>query len=422
MLRWWLTSMHLMVLISPLPAQVHTLTLTQCYDLARENYPLTQQLDLIRKSEIYTLDNIARGLWPQVSLIAQATYQSDVTQVPISVPGMEIPVISKDQYRLYAEASHTLYDGGVNKQQQRVQESQSRSEQQQTEVELYTLHHRVQQLFFSILLLDEQATQLEYVQQDIESGLDKIRAAITYGTALRSHESVLHAERLKVLQRQIEITSARKAFQTMLATMTGIPPGDSIILIRPEAVITTPDIRRPELAWFERQQQRVDAQAALLDIRNRPKISLFVQGGIGRPGLNMLDNEFKGYFMGGIRAAWPLSGLYTLENDRGLLALQRVQIQAQRQTFLLNTRLQEQQQEAEIEKWELLLDTDKEIIALCAEIKQTTLTQMELGVATSHDYLREVNAEDQARQQQLLHEIQLLMSRHHLQYLTGQTP
>ncbi|NUO00355.1 MAG: TolC family protein [Saprospiraceae bacterium] len=395
------------------------LTLEDCYGLARQNYPLIKQRDLIAKSKDYAIDNLAKGRLPQISFSGQATYQSDVTQIPIQLPGLDFPTPGKDQYKLYAEVSQNLYDGGLIREQQQAQEARTAVEGQQLEVELYKLKERVNQLFFGILLLDAQLEQTTLLKKDIRLGLSKTEAAIKNGVALRSSLDLLKAESLKADQRVVELTATRQAYSGMLALLVAQNPDEPLALLPPPAVAVSEAINRPELKLFDAQNQSLVLQHNLLAARNRPKVSLFLQTGFGRPALNVLSNDFEPYFIGGLRVQYPLSFRYTLKNDKALIDLSRAQVNLQQETFLFNTRIALRQQNAEIAKLEALLRADEEIIALRSGIKNTTSVQLENGVVNANDYLREVNAEDYARQNKLLHEIQLLMAQYNHQTTSG---
>ncbi len=410
----------LLLLTASLHAQSpEPLTLEDCYALARQNYPLIRQQDLIAKSKDYAIDNLAKGRLPQISFAGTASYQSDVTQIPLQLPGLDIPKPGKDQYKLYADVSQTLYDGGLIKQQQLAQEARSEVEAQQLEVELYKLKDRVNQLYFGILMIDAQLEQVGLLQKDIQLGLNKAEAAIKNGVALRSSQDVLKAELLKAGQRTTELTASRQAYAGMLALLINRDPDADLVLEMPKRIEVTETINRPELALFETQNRSIALQHNLLTARNRPKVSLFLQGGFGRPALNFLSNDFEPYYIGGIRMQYSLSNLYTRKNDGAMIELNRGQIALQKETFLFNTRLSLRQQSAEVNKLETLLRADEEIIALRLGIKNTTSVQLENGVVNTNDYLREVNAEDQARQGKILHEIQLLMAQYLHQTTAG---
>ncbi|MCF2502554.1 TolC family protein [Dyadobacter sp. CY107] len=403
-------------------AQDHVLTINDSYVLARRNYPLIKQFELIRKTEDFSVENAAKGYLPQVSVLGQATYQSAVTEfkLPIAIPGAEFPSISKDQYKVYAEVNQTIYDGGAVRTQIESQKQNAIVEAQRVEVEVYKLNERVNQLFFGVLMLDEQLKQNELLKKDIDLGIRKIKAFIDNGTAFKSNGNTLKAELLKTQQRAIELASNRKAYLDMLGLLIGQDLAESTVLAKPEKLSLTGEISRPELRLFDYQRQNLDIQDQLLKVKNRPKLNFFFQGGYGRPALNILNNGFDPYYMTGVRLNWSLSGLYTAKNDRALIANNRESIQVQQALFLYNTNLSLKQQNADLIKLQKLLESDDEIIALRESVKTTAAAQLENGVINTNDYLREVNAEDQARLNRILHEIQLLMSNYNVRTTRGQ--
>jgi outer membrane protein TolC len=408
----------LIMFTSMVDAQVNSITLDSCYVLAKKNYPLVKQHELIAKSNEYTLGNIAKGYLPQLDINGQATYQSDVTQFPKSIPG--IKTLSKDQYKIYAEANQVIYDGGVLKQQKKLQEANAIVDGQQLEVELYKLKDRINQLYFGILLIDEQLKQIVLTRRDIQLGLDKTNAQISNGTALQSNADILKAQLLKTDQQTIELNSNRKAFTDMLGLFVNRPLDENTIFIKPENITSSGEISRPELLMYDERNKIFDVQNNLLTAKNTPKISFFVQGGYGRPAFNILSNNFDPFYIGGLRFIFPLSGFYTIKNERNLISINKQNIDVQRNTFLFNTQLAIKQQSASITKLQAFLKTDNEIISLRTNVKKAALAQLENGVLNSSDYLREVNAEDAARQDKILHEIQLLMAQYNERNITGE--
>ncbi|SKB49352.1 Outer membrane protein TolC [Dyadobacter psychrophilus] len=403
-------------------AQDKVLTINDSYMLARKNYPLIKQYELIRKTENFSVENAAKGYLPQISVLGQATYQSAVTEfkLPIAIPGAEFPSISKDQYKVYAEVSQTIYDGGAVRTQIESHKQNAIMETLKVEVEIYKLNERVNQIFFGILMLDEQLKQNALLKKDIELGVKKIQAFIDNGTAFKSNGNTLKAELLKTEQRATELASNRKAYLDMLGLLIGQDLAGSTVLAKPETVSLEGDMSRPELRLFDYQRQNLDIQDKLLKVKNRPKLNFFFQGGYGRPALNILNNGFDPYYITGIRLNWSLSGLYTAKNDRALIANNRESIQVQQAVFVYNTNLSLKQQNADLIKLEKLLESDNEIIALRESVKTTAAAQLENGVINTNDYLREVNAEDQARLSRILHEIQLLMSTYNVRTTLGQ--
>jgi outer membrane protein TolC len=393
------------------------LSLTDSYTMAEQHYPLSKQRDLITKSADYTIQNIEKGYLPQININAQASYQSEVTQLPIQLPG--ITALSKDQYKAYVELNQIIYDGGAIKNQKELQKANTLIEQQKLEGTLYQLKERVNQLFFGILLIDEQIKQNELLVSDLQLGLKKIEALIANGTALKSNGDVLMADLLKSKQRLIELTASRKAYTSMLSLFIGKEISEKTILIKPEVINVNRQVNRIELQTYQQQAKSLEIQQKLLTTKTRPKVSFFLQGGYGRPALNMLNNNFNGYYISGIRLAWSPSIFYTLKKERELINLNQSSIELQKETFLFNTNLNVSQQDAELNKYQELLKTDEELIKLRIKIKTASIAQLENGVINSNDYLREVNAENQARQNRSLHQLQLLLSQYTQQTITG---
>lgn len=396
-----------------------TLSLDSCYALARRNYPLVQQFDLVEKSKELSLENASKGYLPQLAVNGQATYQSEVTSLPISFPGLNVPELSKDQYRLFGEVNQPLTDLLFVKEQQDLIRANSAVESQKIEVELHKLRERVYQLYFGVLYMDARLAQAQLLIKDLEAGLAKVQAAISGGVALKSQADQLRAELLKARQQITELKSGRRAFADALGLLIHQNIDEKMVLETPAVPNTSIEIRRPELALFSSQQQSLTQQSRLLNNKTLPRLGAFFQGGYGRPALNVLSNDFEPYFITGLRLNWNISSFYTSGNERKLLSTQQSAIALQRETFLLNTRLAVQQQNAEIAKWQDLIASDQEIIQLRESIKNTAQQQLSNGTATATDYLNYVNAEDLARQQLILHRMQLLLAQYNQLLTTG---
>ncbi len=396
-----------------------SLTIEECYRLARENYPLAKQKALIASSREYSIKNASTASLPQFAMNGQATYQSDVTEIPIKIPNTTIPSISKDQYKIYAEIDQTLSDGGIIKLQKKSIDQNADIAYQQLEVDMYGIKQRINQLFFGTLLVNEQDTLNEILKKDIRNGITKATAAIANGTALKSSTDVLQAELLKAGQHTQELRATRKAYLNMLGQFINRSLDETSRLVMPREISLSKNITRPELSLFESQQKQVDIQDNLLRAKNHPKIALFLQAGYGRPALNMLKNDFAGYYIGGIRAQWPLSGFYTYKKDKALLENNRKSIDIRKETFLFNIVNTLQWQNEEIARLLELIESDNKIIELRALIKNTAMAQLEYGVINTSDYLREVNAEAGAQQNQALHKMQLLMAEYDQKTTSG---
>lgn len=411
----------MLAVLAMLTIHAQGLSLEEAYNQSTQNYPLIKQRELIKQTTGYSIDNLSKGFLPQFSLSGQATYQSEVTKVSVPVPGVNIEPPSKDQYKILADVSQLIYDGGVIKQQKNIQQLNEDAENQKVEVELYKLKERINQLFLGILFLDEQLKQVDLVKQDLNIGIQRVEAQVNNGVAFRSNLNVLKAELLKQDQRIIELRSTRKGFVDVLSLFMNKELPEDIQLQKPVAAATLlrSEIERPELKLYSTQEKLLGGQFKLIDSKNKPKASLFWQGGYGRPGLNFLKNEFDFFYTTGVRFNWNFGGLYTQKKEKKIIELNQKTLDIQKEVFLLNTNTQLKQQHSEIEKLNKLITSDKEIIDLRIKVKDASKAQLENGVVTANDYLREVNAEDLARQSLITHQVQLLQAEINYQTILG---
>jgi outer membrane protein TolC len=399
------------------------LTLAECYEKARQNYPLIKQKQLLASTKEFSLANARSGYFPQLTINGQATYQSEVTKVPIEVPGFSVPTLAKDQYKVYAEVNQSLYDGGMIKRQNAITESNALVEDQKLEVELYRIKERINQLYFGALLIDEQLAQVDLIRKDINTSLQKVESSIRNGTAFKTNADILQAELLKTDQRAIELKAGRQAYMLMLGIFVGQELSEGTTLQRPGNVQASaePTITRPELTLYNYQSQLFTAQQQFNGTKVLPRFGFFVQGGYGRPCLNMLNPDFASYYLGGLRLSWNLSGFYNTKRDREQLNINLQGVNVQKDMFMFNTNLTLKQQHTDITKLNDLITVDQQIIELRTKIKSTAKAQLDNGVITANDYLRELNAEDQARQNLSLHQIQLLMTEYNYLATTGES-
>ena len=391
-----------------------TITLEQCYQWSRKNYPLIKKQELIKKAEQYTTENALKGWLPQVNITAQATYQNDVTQFPVKLPNVNVEPLSKDQYKVFADVSQTIYDGGNIRNQKNLAKIQSEVQTIQTEVELDKLKERINQLYFGILQTNKQWTQLQFTKLDIKEGIKKAEAQLKNGVIFRSNLDVLKAELVKIEQKEIELQAIKQNFVQMLSYFIKKNIDENTQLETPEKILLTKNNNRSELKLLDAQKQLLETQRKIINTKNTPKLGAFFQGGYGKPGFNMLKNEFDIFYIGGIRLNIPISGFYTQKNDLALLENQSQDIEIQRENFLFNQNFIEIQQRNDLEKIQNLIDKDNELIELRKNIKTASLAQLENGVINTNDYLREVTAEEQAILTKITHEIQYLLTQYNL--------
>ncbi|MCL1942202.1 MAG: TolC family protein [Candidatus Azobacteroides sp.] len=393
-------------------AAQQSLNLDDCQRKARVNYPMIKQFGLLEKSEEYNLSNLSKAYLPQISLNAQANYQSDAVHFPIHIPGIDLPTIDKDQYRAIIDVTQTIWDGGITSSQQKITRSANEVEIQNVEVTLYSIRERVNNLFFGVLTLDEQIRQLDILKEDLQTNFNTVNALKQNGTSMQSDVDAVQVEILNTEQQKIQLLSLRKAYTEMLSVMINEKIIDQTRLEKPDAGPVNPygTINRPEVLLFDKQRSLFDAKKSMITAKNRPNFSFFLQGGYGKPGLNMLSNDFEFFGSGGLRFNWIFGNLYTKSNETKLIDVNRNLIDTQEETFLFNTNLQLTQIYNEIQKTKELMKKDDEIIQLRARIKLASESKYKNGVYTVNDLLKDIYAENQSRQAKILHEIQYLSS------------
>jgi len=399
------------------------LTLSECYTLAEKTYPLTKQRALIEKTKEYTIANISKGVYPQFLVNGSATYQSDVTKItipPIAGTNINIPTVSKDQYKLYGEVSQTLTDFGINKQRRTISQTDAQLQQENLNTQLYQLKDRINQLFFGILLIDEQLEQNDLAAKDVQTGINNVQATIQNGTGFTSSLNKLKAELLKTNQQAIDLRSTRKAYTDMLSLFIDQPVTGTTKLTKPIPPALTTSINRPELKAYDLQIQSYTQQLRLTKLNLNPQLNAFFQGGMGKPNpVNFLSTNLNGYYITGIRLTWTIGGWYTYKKDRLINQNNQEMIKAQKNTFLFNTRLTLDQQKEDITRYQQLIASDDEIVNLRESVSKTSGVQLQNGVITANDYLLDINAASQARQDRAVHEIQLLLSQYNHQTTAG---
>ena len=414
---------YLLLLLPFMGFSQEVLTLEDCYRLARDHYPTVQKLDLITRSEDYTLANANKAYLPQVSITGQATYQSETIDFSESIGRLPLPIslpkVSKDQYKVVGEVSQLLYNGGATRAQKQLIKAQSAVQTQAVETQLYALKQRVSNLYFGVLLIDTQLSQNQLNVETVQSQLEKAETALKNGTTLPSNVAELKAELVRLAMQRTEYEATKAMYLQMLSTFIGKDLPSDTVLNRPKPTTLGAANHRPELKGFDLQQSVLDIQGRQLTSEYLPKIGLFFQGAYGRPTLNIIKNEFDFYYIAGVRLQWNLSPLYSLSNRKQLLQLQGESLSADRKAFLMSTELDLTQQQTQISKLQRLMEQDKESVALRHSVAQAAQVQLDNGVITTHEYLQKVNAENLAKQTLLLHEIQLLQAQENQHLVTN---
>ena len=420
---------YLFSLLFMLPVFAMGQTLEECQLAAEANYPLIRHYGLIEKTMELTVSNIRKRWLPQVSATAQATLQSDVTAFPdemvelyrqmdISMEGMK-----KEQYRVGIDVQQTVYDGGDIKRRQEVALRQGELQSAQNRVNIYNVRKRVNEMYFSLLLVDEQIKLNEDLQHVLEGNEKKLASMLKSGTAAESDYLNVRAERLTVLQQLTSLKSQRTALVRILSTFCGIDMREAVKPAIPEQ--TEPFVnKRPELLAIDAQLRLADSQEKALDAALMPRLGVFAQGYYGYPGYNLFDDMMSRKFswngMIGARISWNIGALYTRKNDKAKIQMQRENAEVSRERFVFDNRLEQIQQSENISRYRKLMEEDDEIIALRSSVRKAAESKLSHGIIDVNDLLKEINNENRARVQQTMHEIEMLKEIYDLKFTTNQ--
>ena len=402
-----------------MPLLVQAQSLDDCQQAAEKNYPLIQQYDLIEKTTELTVANIGKGWLPQVSASAQATYQSDVVAFPdqfktlYAQMGLDIKGLTKDQYRVGIDVQQTIYDGGAISSQKAIAREQGKLQTAQNEVNLYNVRKRVNEMYFALLLLDDQIRLNNDLQELLLGNEKKLASMVKNGTAAESDLQSVKAERLNVIQQQTCLESQRRMLQKMLSTFCGI---EVKAVEKPSLMADGGGLmaenRRPELKALDAQIGLLNAQEHALNSALMPKLGVFAQGYYGYPGLNMFEDMMSyNWSLNGIvgaRLTWNIGALYTRKNDKAKINNQRSMVDVQRETFLFNNNLEQIQQNENITRYKKLMGDDEEIISLRYAVRKAAESKLSHGIIDVNDLVREINQENAARVSQSMHEIEML--------------
>ena len=405
-------------------------TLEECQQAAERNYPLIRQRDLVGKLAALTVANIGKGWLPQVSASAQATLQSDVATFPDEMRavyqqmGMDMKGLTKDQYRVGVDVSQTVFDGGAISRGKAVARQQGEVEAAQTEVSIYQVRRRVNEMYFALLLLDDQIQLNRDLQELLDGSERKLASMVKGGTAAECDLQNVKAERLNVAQQTTSLESQRRMLQSMLSVYCGMEVTSPSKPFRGDALAESSGGLRPEMRLFDAQLHLADAQEKALDAALLPKLGVFAQGFYGYPGLNMFDDmmsrEWSLNGLVGARLTWNIGALYTRKNDKAKIQLQRDLTETNRDVFVFNNRLEQIQQNENISRYRQLMAADEEIIELRSAVRKAAESKLAHGIIDVNDLVREMNAENAARVQRSMHEIQLLKEIFDNKFTTGE--
>lgn len=403
-------------------------TLEECQQAAEKNYPIIKQYGLIAQTTELTVKNTQKGWLPQITASAQATYQSDVVSWPENMQrmyqqmGLDMKGLTKDQYKIGVDLQQIIYDGGAIGSQRSIARQEGKVQETQTEANLYQVRKRVNEMYFSLLLLDEQIRLNDDVKALLLSSEKKLAAMVKGGTAATSDFDNVKAERLSVAQQNESLKSQRQMLQRMLSVFCGIEASNPE---KPAAVeVSASASNRPEIRLFDNQLKLAEVQEKALNTKLRPTLGLYAQGYYGYPGLNMFEDMISRKWslngIVGIKLSWNIGALYTHKNDKAKLKAQRELIENAREVFLFNNNMEQIQQTENVSRYRTMMQGDDEIIALRTNVRKAAESKLAHGIIDVNSLLREINNENAAKTQQAIHEIDMLKEMYNLKYTNNE--
>jgi outer membrane protein TolC len=392
-----------------------TLSLESCYSLVAKNYPTAKQVDLLQQKSDFEITALNTGKLPKMDLNAQATYQNQVTKFPSAA----IDPMNKDQYKATLDVNQLIYNGGLIAANAKLKDLQTKTQQQQVDVNLYQLKSEINQYYFSILLLQEQKEILLSKQEQLLSKIKEVKVGIQFGAILPASEKVLEAENLKIKQQLSEIQFNKKNLFENLSSLTLTTIPETAILEKVSFALDGAIENRPEMNYFELQEQQIEASKSLILKNKLPKLNAFGIAGYGNPGLNIIDNSFQPIMMVGLKANWNVFDWNKSKAEKEALAVSAAIVATEKEKFVLQNTMQLHAFDNEIKKSEEILATDAEIIALRDYVEKSATAQLKNGVITASDYLVEFTNLYEAKTNQKMHEIQLDLAKANYQIVKG---
>jgi len=382
-----------------------SITLRNCYDSLEANFPLVKQKEKLMEITELKIKNLQTNYLPDIYLKGKVTYQSEVTAIPIQMP--TVPEVPKDQYSAFIDVTQVIYDGGNTQAAKKVTQQNLKVEIQKVAVDIYKLKEQINQLYFTCLMIQENDQILQLTHQTLTEQRKVVSAAVEQGMINSSELDYLDAERLKLEQQMIELETGKSQALMALSELTGFNiPQDALIEIPVFEHSLPSEVFRPEHQLFDDQVALLDATVEVTSKKRMPTLGAFVTAGYGRPGYDMFSDNFHGYYMAGAQLQWNIWDWKQTQREKNQIHLQKQLITDNREVFNKNLNIAKSQNLLQIEKLNKLMAKDAEIVELQNRITERSASQLANGIITSAEYLRQLNADKQARVNKKVHEIQ----------------
>lgn len=389
------------------------LSLDSCQSMARKNHPLLRQAGIIDQISELRRQNIETLNLPQFDLSARASWQSDVTKLALQIPGIKGPEpLSKDQYKAYLDIRQKLFDGGAAKTRAELEEADRRVSRQQNEIELYKIKETVNVLYFNTLVLQENLSVVELKKGTLDERIKTVSSAVNNGVSLPNDLDQLRAEKLLTEQQETELKSTRQTTLGLLEIITGTTIPETTLFSKPAIanINVNFDLKRPEIELFTLQKSKLDKNVEVVRSSRKPYIYAFGQAGYGRPGFNMLDNNFADYYMVGAGLSWNIFDWHKSSRDRSSMKLQKDIIDTNLENFNRSVKIALTQEENNSKKLRQLISSDEQLVVIKDQISKRSAAALENGMITSADYIRDLNASLQSKVNLETRKVQLMQT------------
>jgi outer membrane protein TolC len=415
--------LYLLVLISitGMTCTQAQITLQSCLSDAVTAYPQAKDKDAYKQALTLKLENTQTAYLPQISLNGQATYQSDAIDITMSLPSNTLKIKqSKDQYKITLDVNQLLYDGGATRYQKKILQSSLETDLNQVDVELQKIKEQVNSVYFSLLIQQASRKQLQTTIDDLKEREKEMTSMVKNGVINNADLDVLVAERLKVEQQITEIDLTYRSTLDILGILTNKKIPDNEELVLPEIILDDSiHADRPETKLFDAQSQMLEDSKLMTKIALRPKVAAFAQAGYGRPGLNMLSDEFNPFYIVGASVKWTLWDWKKNQRDRQVLEVQKTLVESRKENFDRNLNIDLKSKRTAINKMQEAITRDSVIVSLRQGITKTSKSRLNNGVITSTEYVNNLNAESIARISMELHKLQLVQAKVNYQITMG---
>ncbi|MGC9344286.1 MAG: TolC family protein [Bacteroidales bacterium] len=372
------------------------LSLESVVDSAIAYHPRSQDMELLRKINQNKIDNNTVNWYPEISLNGQASYQSDVVEINIDdspFNGLDFPTAPKDQYKAYIDINQTLYDAGRTRKQKEIENLSLQSSLLETEKDIEKVKSSVIEIFYRILILQENLKILKLSLDQIDENIDRVQAAIDNGIALSSDIELLKVERLDIQQQIENLDRQKESAASMLSSLCGmsISPTDNFNITH--LTMDSLEINRKELKLLRQNKQVLGKSYELTESARLPVAFAFGQFGYGNPGLNLLNDAFDTYYIVGVGFRWEIWDWSRTNRTKTNIEYQRGLIENKEKEFIESIERAKMNQQSIIENHQENIQNYQQILALREKITQTYENKLSEGTITSLDLLNVTNQE-----------------------------